>query len=178
MFYSMHTVLLVVGLAVAAVLCALGISGLMLLWDKRKPQKGYDERQVLHRGRAATLGCLVSIGYGVALMVWEGAASWPAEFIGYVGIWLTALVVVTYCVLTESLIRPGEKYRWIGVVLLFAGVADLISFYHKNQELSWYVEKGLEVAAHHRHFANLLMGVTFLFWGVLVMITQWRYSRE
>ena len=178
MFYSMGTVLLVAGLAVAAVLCALAISALMLLWDKRKSRKGYDERQVLHRGRAATLGCAVAVAYGLALMTWEGLSRWPVDFIGQVGIWLVLLVVLTYCILTESLIRPGKKYGVYGLYLVFIGVVQLVSFYHKNRELSWLAEKGMEVAAQYEHFWNLIFPVSWIFLGILIMATQWHYSRE
>ena len=174
----METVLTVLGLAVGAALCALGLCGLMMFWDKYRRTKAFDERQMLHRGRAAALGCIVAVGYGLALSVWEGFVSWPADFIGYVGVWLIALVVIAYCILTESLIRPSKKYGWIGFFLLFSGVSNLISFYHKNQELTWYVEKGLDVMGQYRHFTNLLSGVSLILWGILILMTQWHYSRE
>ena len=176
MFYSMKTVLVVVGLALGTVLCALGLSGLMLLWNRH--QRNFDERQVLHRGRAATLGCVTAVAYCVALMCWDGFADWPVDLIGQMGIWLVLMVVLTYCILTESLIRPRNKYGAYGLSLVFVGVVEIVDFYHKNRELSWLVEKGMEVAVQHEHFLGLFFGVNVIFLGILIMATQWHYSRE
>lgn len=176
MFYSANTVLMVLGLAVGVALCALGLSGLMLLWNKRGGS--FDERQRMHRGRAATLGCVAAIAYCVALMCWDGFADWPVDLIGQVGIWLVLMVVLTYCILTESLIRPKKKYGVYGLYLVFIGALQFVSFYHKNRELSWLAEKGMEVAAQYDHFWTLLFGVSWIYLGILIMVTQWHYSRE
>lgn len=176
MFYSMKTVLWVLGLAIGVSLAALALSGLMLLWSKRR--RNFDERQMLHRGRAAILGCAAAVAYCVALMCWDGFADWPVDLIGQVGIWLVLMVVLTYCILTESLIRPRDKYEWYGFYLVVIGVVKIVEFYHKNRELTWLVEKGMEVVAQYEHFWGLFFGVNLIFLGVLIMATQWHYSRE
>lgn len=179
--YGKKEILTVVYIGVGFILLALAICGATLLWNKHRKPGGYDERQMIHRGRGSTLGFDAVILLNFVVYLWEIFGELPisAGDLALGTIWVGGLICVTYFMVTDSWARLNEqKYWWISPSFILSGVMQIYSFVTLNDKLQYSVEHGMELLPSTGHFHNLMIGIMFIYYGILHLACRWWHNRE
>lgn len=177
--YGMKDILKVAGVfGIFIVICLLA-SGAMLIWDRCRLTKGYDERQMIHRGRGCTLGYSVLTTFLLIAMIWDMVEPgiWNVKQVTFLGILVGGMSTVTYLMLTDSWAKFNEKTWWAGPLFIVTGMLQLFNFNSFNESLEVAVKLGEEVPRMD-HFSILMIGLGMIYYGLLHMFCRWWHSRE
>jgi len=178
--YGFKEIMIAVGVFVGIAILALAASGAMLLWDKHRLTKAFDERQMFHRGRGTTLGFYVMVGFNFIVAIWDmfDPISWTVFQTALTGCLMGSLVSVTYFMLTDSWVKLRQKAGWAGYAFILIGILQIVTFTKLNDSLRILVMMGEESAGKTEHFFNLMVGVFFIYMGLLQIICRWWHDQE
>lgn len=121
----------VIGFIVGSVFSLVLIAVLMKIMNKnRKIRTEYDERQKLLRGNGYRYGAVVAMLYVFILMFFSlNGVSFPVrqEVIYFSIIFVWALVVTSYCIMTGAYFGLNNDRRRFGIVSVCVVIINLIS---------------------------------------------------
>lgn len=178
--YSMKEVLMAAAAFGGWIVVCLAATALLLAWDKRRMSSGYDERQMMHRGRGTVLGFWAMVIFNLVVLIWDGFAPgfWTGQWTAVIGVLLGGTVSITYFMITDSWAKFNEKTWWVGPCFLLSGTAQFINFKRLNDDLLILVQLGQEPGPRSEHFMILLCGFCMIYYGALHLVCHWWHNRE
>lgn len=160
------------------ILVCLGTTAAMLAWDKHR-MGGYDERQMMHRGRGTILGFWAMVIFDFVVLIWDGIEPgfWTGQWIAMLSILLGGTVSITYFMITDSWAKFNEKTWFVGPCFFLTGAMQFYNFKRLDDSLLVLVQKG-EETPQTRHIMILLCGFCMIYYGLLHLVCHWWHNRE
>ena len=153
---------------------------MVVLWlQKRFPNKEFDERQQVSRGKACELGLLVGVVYFLAIMPAmigqvDGEKKIEPYLLVFFGVMLETMVMSTYGLLTHSYLSFQQKPIFSMFGFLACGIMNLLSF-----ATNWERFGGLTLTGHGTlAWAALIAGCCFLYLALVILIQQLFKEKE
>ena len=151
----------------------------MLAWDKHRGDGGYDERQMMHRGRGTILGFWAMMIFNLVVLIWDGIEPglWTGQWMATLSTMLGGTVCITYFMITDSWAKFNEKTWWVGPCFFLSGAMQIYNYKQLDDSLLALVQQGKETP-QTRHITILLCGMCMIYYGLLHLICHWWHNRE
>lgn len=169
-----YAVLLLLGVIAALVLICLAF----ICFEKKHPDRKFDERQQASRGRAYHFSWVLSWCYGVALMllfILQRGQEPTVEpyLLVLLGIMFQVMAFDCYCLFTDSAVPPSQKPVSFIISGISIGVMDLANavLLGDSWDLPLTGEKSIG-------WVWLMCAVAFLFRGITLLLRQRRQAGE